>query len=147
MKEKLFVLKPLRKERKIIIRHKAHALVHINSTLTNTFITITNKKGDVKFRTTAGACGFKASRRSTKHAALIAGILIGRKAKRKGIRYVVVYVKGLGRGKQSSVKGLYKSGLRPTFLYDMTPIPFNGCQLRKPKRKKVRINKKNKKRK
>jgi small subunit ribosomal protein S11 len=108
------------------------AIVHISNTLTNTILTLTDSKGNVKIRTTAGACGFKGSRRSTRHAAQVAGIAFAKKGVKTGISRVLVKIKGLGYGKQSSIKGLYKGGMRILRIEDVTTLPFNGC--RAPKR-------------
>jgi len=114
-------------------------IVHITTTLNNTFLTFTDKKGNVRIHTTAGACGFKGSRRSTRHAAQMAGIALGKKCARIGISKVLVKIKGLGYGKQSSIKGLYKGGLRILRLQDVTSIPFNGC--RPPQKRRIKKRK------
>ena len=108
--------------------NKNQAIVHIANTLTNTIITLTDPKGNVQLRTSAGACGFKGSRRSTRHAAQMAGIALAKKAVKTGIVRVIVKIKGLGYGKQSSIKGLYKGGIRVLRIEDVTTLPFNGCR-------------------
>ena len=118
---------------KVVI--KAQAIVHINSTISNTIISVTDRNGNVKVRKSAGACGFVASRRSTRHAAQVVGVDVGRETVRKGIRVVLVKVKGIGYGKQSSIKGLFKGGLKIIRVRDITSIPFNGCRPPIPKRK------------
>jgi len=121
---------------------KIQGIVHITSTLNNTFLTCTDVNGNVFTRTTAGACGFKSSRRSTRYAAQVAGYTLAKKCvSRFQISKVRVKVKGLGYGKQSSIKGLFKGGLRIVHIQDITSIPFNGCRPPKP----IRVKKRNKK--
>jgi small subunit ribosomal protein S11 len=111
------------------------AIVHVSSTYNNTLVTITDVDGNVRARTSAGACGFQGSRRSTRHAAQIAGTSVAKTCVKQGIRRVLVHVKGLGYGKFSCVRGLGKGGLTVLRIVDVTTIPFNGC--RPPKRRRA----------
>ena len=110
------------------IKKKAQAIIHITSTLSNTILTLTDSKGNILLSITAGACGFKGSRRSTKHAAQVAGLTLAKKAYRLNIRRIFVKVNGIGYGKQSSIKGLFYGGLQIIRIQDVTSVPFNGCK-------------------
>ncbi len=106
--------------------------VHIHATFNNTIITITDKDGNVVTWAAPGALGFKGSKKSTPFAAGQAAEEAGKKAYDMNMRKVEVYVKGLGPGRETAIRSLQTAGLEVTAIYDVTPIPHNGC--RPPKR-------------
>ncbi len=106
--------------------------VHIHATFNNTIITVTDKDGNVVTWAAPGALGFKGSKKSTPFAAGQAAEEAGRKAYDMNMRKVEVYVKGLGPGRETAIRSLQTAGLEVTAIYDVTPIPHNGC--RPPKR-------------
>lgn len=108
---------------------------HILSSFNNTVITITDPKGNAIVWASAGEKGFKGSRKNTPFAAQVAAEDAARKAQDQGVRTVQVYVSGPGAGRESALRALAVSGLRVTFIEDVTPIPHNGC--RPPKRRRV----------
>ena len=110
-------------------------IVHIQSTRNNTIITLTDLQGNTKFWTSTGNLGFKNSRKSTTYAAQAAAELLASKALNLGFYSISVKIKGLGYGKESSVRALYKSKLVITKISEITPIPHNGC--RAPKKRRV----------
>lgn len=110
-------------------------IVHIQSTRNNTIITLTDLQGNTKFWTSTGNLGFKNSRKSTTYAAQAAAELLATKALNLGFYSIAVKIKGLGYGKESSVRALYKSKLVITKISEITPIPHNGC--RAPKKRRV----------
>nr|YP_009755804.1 ribosomal protein S11 [Gonatozygon brebissonii]QIQ23081.1 ribosomal protein S11 [Gonatozygon brebissonii] len=114
---------------------KKHAIAHIQSTLSNTIITITDLKGNTKTWSSSGRVGFKGSRRSTNYAAQATADHVARSAIQLGIKSVEVKMKGLSYGKESALRGLLIGGLQLTKICDITPIPHNGC--RPPKRRRV----------
>jgi small subunit ribosomal protein S11 len=120
-----------KKERKNI----SNGVAHIQATFNNTIITITDPVGNVIAWSTAGAKGFKGSRKSTPFAAQIASEDCVKKAQEHGLRSVEVYVKGPGSGRESALRALQAAGLSISFIKDVTPIPHNGC--RPPKRRRV----------
>lgn len=120
-----------KKERKNI----SNGVAHIQATFNNTIITITDPVGNVISWSTAGAKGFKGSRKSTPFAAQIATEDCVKKAQEHGLRTVEVYVKGPGSGRESALRALQSAGLLISFIKDVTPIPHNGC--RPPKRRRV----------
>jgi small subunit ribosomal protein S11 len=112
-----------------------NGVAHIQATFNNTIITITDPVGNVVAWCSAGAKGFKGSRKSTPFAAQIAAEDCARKAQEHGMRALEVFVKGPGSGRESALRALQSVGLNITFIRDVTPIPHNGC--RPPKRRRV----------
>ncbi len=110
-------------------------LVHIQSSFNNTIITITDMSGNVVAWSSAGAKGFKGSRKSTPFAAQLAAEDAARKAVDQGMKSVTVFVKGPGAGRESALRAVAQAGLRVSMIRDVTPIPHNGC--RPPKRRRV----------
>ncbi len=109
--------------------------VYVLSSFNNTIVTITDSMGNTVCWSTAGAKGFRGSRKNTPFAAQVAAEDAGRKAVENGMRSVQVYVSGPGAGRESALRALASVGLRVTFIEDVTPIPHNGC--RPPKRRRV----------
>ena len=110
-------------------------LVHIQATFNNTIITFTDTRGNAVSWGSAGASGFKGSRKSTPFAAQIAAENAANKAMDNGMRTVGIYVTGPGSGRDSAMRAINIAGLRVAFIRDITPIPHNGC--RPPKRRRV----------
>ena len=120
-----------RRERKNI----TSGIAHIASTFNNTMITITDVQGNTISWCSAGAEGFKGSRKSTPYAAQVAGETAARKAQDHGMRTLEVEVSGPGSGRESALRALQAAGFTITSIRDVTPIPHNGC--RPPKRRRV----------
>ena len=110
-------------------------IAHVNSTFNNTMITITDVQGNTISWSSAGAMGFKGSRKSTPYAAQLAGETAARKAQEHGMRTLEVEVSGPGSGRESALRALQAAGFTITTIRDVTPIPHNGC--RPPKRRRV----------
>ena len=119
-----------RRERKNI----TSGVAHVNATFNNTMITITDAQGNTIAWSSAGAQGFKGSRKSTPYAAQIAGEDAGRKAMDHGMQMLEVQVKGPGSGRESALRALQTVGFTITSIQDVTPIPHNGCRPRKRRR-------------
>ena len=107
-------------------------VAHINSTFNNTRVTITDAQGNTVAWSTSGAQGFKGSRKSTPYAAQVAAEEAGKKAQENGMK--TVEVKGPGSGRESAIRALQVVGFTITSIRDVTPIPHNGCRLRKRRR-------------
>lgn len=120
-----------RRDRKNIPRGKAF----IKATFNNTIVTLTDPNGNVIAWSSAGANGFKGSRKSTPFAAQMTSEAAARRAQEHGLRQVDVYVKGPGSGREMAVRSLQASGIQVVSITDTTPIPHNGC--RPPKRRRV----------
>ena len=121
----------VKKEKKNI----PNGIVHIQSTFNNTIITVTDLTGNVIAQSSAGAVGFKGSRKSTPFAAQLAGRNAINKAMEHGMRVAEVRVKGPGVGREAALRALQVEGFTVTVIRDVTPIPHNGC--RPPKRRRV----------
>jgi small subunit ribosomal protein S11 len=124
-----------KKGKKRVKKNVAAGIVHIASTFNNTMITITDASGNVIAWSSAGARGFKGSRKSTPFAAQVAAGDAAAKAMEHGLKSVSVVVKGPGAGRESALRALYAAGLKISLIRDVTPIPHNGC--RPPKRRRV----------
>ena len=103
-------------------------VVNIQATFNNTIISISDTAGNVVAWSSGGAKGFKGTRKGTPFAAQIAAEDAAQKAASVGMRSVSVYVKGPGPGREPAVRSLQASGLKITFIRDITPIPHNGCR-------------------
>ena len=122
--------RPRKREKKNI----ASGVAHVNATFNNTMITITDAQGNSIAWSSAGAQGFKGSRKSTPYAAQLAGEDAGRKAMDHGMKTLEVEVKGPGSGRESALRALQAVGFTITAIRDVTPIPHNGCRPRKRRR-------------
>ncbi|MDE7297043.1 MAG: 30S ribosomal protein S11 [Clostridia bacterium] len=109
--------------------------VHIQSTFNNTLVTFTDMSGNAISWSSAGSLGFKGSRKGTPFAAQMATETAAKAAKEHGLRFVEVYVKGPGAGRESAIRALANCELEVTLISDVSPIPHNGC--RPPKRRRV----------
>jgi|TARA_B110000196_G_C20533728_1_gene381200 small subunit ribosomal protein S11 len=109
-------------------------VAHVCATFNNTMITITDAQGNSIAWSSAGAQGFKGSRKSTPYAAQMAAEDAGRKAQDHGVKTLEVQVKGPGSGRESALRALQAVGLTITAIRDVTPIPHNGCRPRKRRR-------------
>lgn len=121
---------PRRRERKNIVS----GIAHVNATFNNTIITIADAQGNAISWSSAGAQGFKGSRKSTPYAAQIAAEDAGKKAMEHGMKTLEVLVKGPGSGRESALRALNAVGFTITSIKDVTPIPHNGCRPRKRRR-------------
>ena len=109
-------------------------LAFIQSSFNNTIVTITDPAGNVLCWSSAGRKGFKGARKSTPFAAQIAAEDAARIAGDQGVRTLSVYVNGPGAGRESALRGLQSTGMKITFIRDVTPIPHNGCRPSKRRR-------------
>ncbi len=108
--------------------------VYITATFNNTLVTITNNKGDTIGWSSAGAVGFKGTRKSTPYAATTAVETVAKKAITAGMKSVEVYVKGPGAGRDSALRAIKSAGLSISQIADITPIPHNGPRASKKRR-------------
>lgn len=108
--------------------------IHIQTTLNNTIIALTDAKGNVKFSASSGSLGFTNSRKSTTYASQTVAEHIARQCLILGIREVLVILKGIGFGKESALRGLQSQGIIIKKIEDKTPIPHNGCRMPKKRR-------------
>ena len=110
-------------------------IASIQATFNNTVVTISDPAGNVVSWSSAGAQGFKGSRKSTPFAAQVAAESAAKKAiDIAGMRSVTALVKGPGAGRESALRALHQAGLSVTLIKDITPVPHNGCRPRKNRR-------------
>jgi len=120
-----------KRERRVVPRGAAH----IKASFNNTIISISDPVGNIIAWSSAGASGWKGSRKSTPYAAQVAAENAARKAMDTGMKTVEVFVRGPGAGREAAIRALEATGLEVTAITDVTPIPHNGC--RPPKRRRV----------
>lgn len=120
-----------KKKLKLVSRGVAHILASFN----NTIVTITDPRGNALAWSSAGAAGFKGSKKSTPFAAQVASEQAAKKALEHGMKEVEVFISGPGAGRESAIRALQAAGLAVSAIHDVTPMPHNGC--RPPKRRRV----------
>ena len=125
--------KPKAKKKKIK-KDIGYGVAFIQSTFNNTLITIADHQGNTVCWSSAGTSGFKGARKGTPFAAQLAAKEVANKAKDSGVRYVDVRIKGPGAGRESSIRALQAAGLEIKSIKDVTPIPHNGCRVRRKRR-------------
>ena len=119
-------------QKRRVKRNCPAGVAHIHSTFNNTIVTITDPEGNVISWSSAGALGFKGSRKSTPFAAQMCSEAAAKAAIDSGVQKVEVSVKGPGQGREAAIRSLTVAGLEITAITDVTPVPHNGC--RPPKR-------------
>lgn len=111
-----------------------NAVAHILATFNNTVVSITDLKGNVISWSSAGKMGFRGSKKSTAYVAQVVAQDASRQAMAHGVKEVEVRVKGPGMGRESAVRALQAVGLEVSTIRDVTPVPHNGCRMRKARR-------------
>jgi small subunit ribosomal protein S11 len=117
-----------------LTKEENYGIAHIQSSLSNTIISITDRLGNVLTWSSAGTSGFKGSRRSIQYAAQLTGENVARKSVQLGLKVVEARIQGIGFGKDSALRGLQIGGLKIIQLCDITSIPHNGCRAPKKRR-------------
>ena len=131
MAAKKVITKPKKKQNQST---SEHGKIYITATFNNTLVTIANDQGGAVAWSSAGAKGFKGTRKSTPYAATMAVEEVVRKATEKGMRSVDVFVKGPGAGRDSSLRAIKSGGLSIASISDITPIPHNGPRAKNKRR-------------
>ena len=109
-------------------------VAHILASFNNTIISITDLEGNLLATSSAGAVGFKGSRKGTPFAAQQAATVAATAVKEYGMRTLQVHLKGPGAGRESAIRALQSSGMEVKAIRDLTPIPHNGCRPSKRRR-------------
>ena len=122
------------KSRKKIRKTVPLAHAYITATYNNTMITIAEPNGNVITWASAGANGFKGTRKSTPYAATMTAEKVVERAAPYGVERLKVFVKGVGTGREQAIRGLHAAGLELEAIYDNTPMPHNGCRKKKARR-------------
>ena len=123
------------KKKKKTFKNVTSGVAYVYSTFNNTIISIADESGNVVSWSSAGAKGFKGSRKSTPYAAQVAADDAGAKAFEQGLRTLTVQVKGPGSGRETALRSLQSRGFKILSIKDTTPMPHNGA--RPPKRRRV----------
>ena len=121
-------------KKKKVRKEIGYGVAHIQSTFNNTIITIADHQGGTLCWASAGTSGFKGARKGTPFAAQLAAKDVATKARDFGVRYVDVRLTGPGAGRESSIRALQAAGLEIKSIKDVTPIPHNGCRVRRRRR-------------
>jgi small subunit ribosomal protein S11 len=116
-------------------KHIPNGIVHIQASFNNTLVSITDLQGNLVAQSSAGAMGFRGSRKGTPFAAQQAASKAANIARDAGMRSCEVRVKGPGSGRESAVRAIQGAGIEIRIIRDVTPIPHNGC--RPPKKRRV----------
>jgi len=122
------------KSSKKIKRSVPEAHVYITASYNNTLLSLTDPDGNVLAQSSAGANGFKGSRKSTPYAATITAEKLMEKVAPYGVEKVRVFIKGVGSGREQAVRGLQAAGVELIAIFDTTPTPHNGCRKKKARR-------------
>lgn len=119
---------------KISKKKVGSGILHIQSTYNNTFINLTDRKGNSITWSSAGSLGFKGAKKSTPFAASKVAGFLAEKAKMAGIKDVDVVVNGVGAGRESAIRAFASHGIEINLIRDVTPVPHNGPKPPKPRR-------------
>lgn len=109
-------------------------ILHIHATYNNTGLLLTDTEGNTVMHSSSGSLGFKGAKKGTPFAAAKVGELMGEKAALLGLKEVCVIIKGVGAGRESSIRAFATKGVSISTIQDRTPIPHNGPRPRKPRR-------------
>ncbi len=128
--------KPKKKtgKKKKVRKDVGFGIANVQSTFNNTIISISDRDGNVLCWSSSGTVGFKGARKGTPFAAQLASREVATKARDYGVRYLDVLVKGPGAGRESAIRALKADGIEIKSIRDVTPIPHNGCRVRKRRR-------------
>jgi small subunit ribosomal protein S11 len=127
--------KILKTKKHRVVKVDASGQAHIHASFNNIIISLTNNSGQVITWSSAGKQGFKGSKKNTPYAAQLAAADCSKVAYNLGLRKVKVFVKGPGAGRESAIRTIHSQGIEVTEIFDVTPIPHNGC--RPPKKRRV----------
>ena len=134
IEEKDKIERKMKKEVSIKPSALQKARLYISSTYNNTIITLADAQGNAILWKSAGNIGFKGTKKGTSYAGSQVAKAMALICQKMKIREVDVFVKGIGGGRDSSLKTLISNGIEITSIKDVTPIPHNGCKPPKPRR-------------
>ena len=122
--------KRVKKVKRLIQKGRAS----IQCTYNNTIVTLADLNGGVLAWSSSGHLGFKGAKKSTPYAATQVVAEVSEKVKKYGLQDLEVFVKGVGSGREASIRALANNGFNLTSIKDITPVPHNGCRPRRPRR-------------
>ncbi|MDP3792992.1 MAG: 30S ribosomal protein S11 [bacterium] len=120
--------------KKSIKKQVINGIAYISVSYNNTMVTITDLKGEVLAWSSSGSLGFKGTKKSTPYAANMVARDCVEKSKKYGLNSLKIVVKGIGPGREASMRGLAGTGLNILSIMDATPIAHNGVRAKKPRR-------------
>lgn len=126
--------KNAKRKKKRVARAVPLANIYVQASYNNTLITATDTHGDTLAWASAGGCGFRGPKKATPYAATVTVRVLLERLKPYQVKEAHVYVKGVGTGRESAVRGIHGGGINVLSIKDKTPIPHNGCRRRKPRR-------------
>nr|YP_009339821.1 ribosomal protein S11 [Lobelia inflata]APQ39303.1 ribosomal protein S11 [Lobelia inflata] len=127
---KLISRRPRRRRKRT--RRIPKGVIHVQAGFNNTIVTVTDGRGQVVSSSSAGNCGFRGKRKASPFAAETTAVTaLDTVVMQRG----EVLIKGAGIGRDAALRAIFKSGIRLTFVRDITPLPHNGC--RPPKKRRV----------
>lgn len=110
------------------------AVLYVQSTYNNTKLILTDSKGNAVAWSSSGSLGFKGAKKGTPFAAAKVGEILADKAIAMGVKEISVVIKGVGSGRESSVRSFITKGIGLTTIQDKTSVPHNGVKPKKPRR-------------
>lgn len=122
--------KKVKKIKRQILKGKAT----IKCTYNNTMVSLSDLNGNVLAWASSGLLGFKGAKKATPYAATQVVGNVSEKVKKYGLKELEVFVKGVGSGREASIRALANNGFDLVSIKDETPIPHNGCRPKKPRR-------------
>ena len=122
--------KKVKKIKRQILKGKAN----IKCSYNNTMVTLSDANGQVLAWATSGLLGFKGAKKATPYAATQVVASVAEKVRKYGLKELEVYVRGVGSGREASIRALANNGFELILIKDITPIPHNGCRPKKPRR-------------
>jgi small subunit ribosomal protein S11 len=123
-----------KKKRKKLKKQISKGQAHIKCTYNNTMVMISDTTGALLGWSSSGLLGFKGAKKATPYAATQVVQDVSEKVKKYGVTELEVFVRGVGSGRESSIRSLANRGFELTAIKDVTPIPHNGCRPKKPRR-------------
>lgn len=124
------VTKKVKKNKRQILKGRAS----IQCTYNNTIVSIADLNGAILGWSSSGHLSFKGAKKSTPYAATQVVADVTEKIKKYGVQELEVFVKGVGSGREASIRALANNGFNLVTIKDITPIPHNGCRPRRPRR-------------
>lgn len=119
---------------RVIKKHIDKGVLHVEATFNNTKAVLTDERGNALVSSSAGALGFSGARKSTPYAAAKVGELLGERAVLIGLKEASVIIRGIGPGRESTLRGFSSKGVQIKNIKDATPVPHNGPRPPKPRR-------------
>lgn len=124
----------VKRKKKKIRRQILKGQAHIQCTYNNTLVTFSDMSGKVLAWSSAGSLGFKGAKKATPYAATQIVNAASEKVSKYGLREIDVFVKGVGSGREASIRALVNNDFDIQIIKDITPVPHNGCRPKKPRR-------------